>query len=180
MDRVVVGFITHCGLGTEVSHLYTYGLHWSKVWSLRLLVYKVLSETTLLKELQLLWCNTEDINPHRSLHYHAIFWRNDQTTWQTSNHKINLLPNLVIAYFFTYEMWKAVHFPRESWSMPPSLVRFYDDTMIIIFPRNVSFGEYYVCQRNLKNKKFHLDLKWPEMRSKVIIGHPKAILSIIF
>ena len=38
----------------------------------------------------------------------------------------------------------------------------------MIYKLHVVIG-YFVKN---KNKKFRIDLKWPEMRSKVIFGHP--------
>ena len=37
--------------------------------------------------------------------------------------------------------------------------------------RNVIDGSHFV--KNLKKLKLHIDLKWPEMPSKVSFGHPK-------
>ena len=35
------------------------------------------------------------------------------------------------------------------------------------------------CQKNPKNLKLRIDLKWPEVRSKVNFGHPKWPTSVI-
>ena len=52
----------------------------------------------------------------------------------------------------------------------------------IVVPSKMAAGGHFVKQFQQK-KKLHIDLKWPEMRSKVIFGHPKwppaAILSQI-
>ena len=39
-------------------------------------------------------------------------------------------------------------------------------------------GGHFV-KKNQKKKKLRIDLKWPEMRSKVICGYPKWLLAAI-
>ena len=43
--------------------------------------------------------------------------------------------------------------------------------------RNAIESEFRTSK--IQNKKFLIDLKWPEMRSKVIFGHPKWLLAAI-
>ena len=40
-------------------------------------------------------------------------------------------------------------------------------------PAAILYKRQPFCQKFQKNKKFRIDLKWPEMRSKVNFGHPK-------
>ena len=41
----------------------------------------------------------------------------------------------------------------------------------IFVPSKMAAGDHFVKQ--IQNKMLRIDLKWPEMRSKVICGHPK-------
>ena len=43
--------------------------------------------------------------------------------------------------------------------------------------RNVIDGSHFIKIK--KKKKFHIALKWPEMRSKANFGHPKWALAAI-
>ena len=54
------------------------------------------------------------------------------------------------------------------------------DDIDIVVPSKMAADGHFV--KKFKKKKLRIDLKWPEMRSKVIFGHPKwpsaaAILS---
>ena len=52
----------------------------------------------------------------------------------------------------------------------------------IVVPSKMAAGGHFV--QKIQKKKLRIDLKWPEMRSKVVCGHPKwppaAILSKIY
>ena len=43
--------------------------------------------------------------------------------------------------------------------------------IVIVVPSKMAAAG--LCQKKIKIKKFPIDLKWPEMGSKVIFGHPR-------
>ena len=75
-------------------------------------------------------------------------------------------------------IWRILYYVLQAWHMHCSSK--YIIIIDIVVPSKMAADGHFVKHFKTKKKKFRIDLKWPEMRSKVNFGHlmwsPAAIL----